>query len=102
MFLILNPTPNVATAYSCSSGSSTIKDNSASSGVSGTSGSCATSTSSSSNTKQIGGGSFIGAPNHSGGSSGLPNPGASISVSDGGGQSSCAAESASHANVGHT
>ena len=58
MFLILNPTPNIA-AYSCSSSSSSHRT-SVSSGVSGTSGSCVSSASSSSNTQSIGGGSNTG------------------------------------------
>jgi hypothetical protein len=105
LLLLLNATPNVAKAYNCSSSSSTTNGNHESSSISGPSGSCATSTSSSSKTNSIGGGHLIGPPppNSSGSSSTFPpNPGASISNSLGGAQSSCLSNSASHTNVGQS
>lgn len=103
MFLILNPTPNIAFAYSCSSSSSTHQVRSSSS-VSGSSGSCATSSSSSSTADHlvIGTGSHF-PPNVDLNVNRISGPGhseAAASIGGGGSESSCEAGSANHSTLG--
>ena len=86
MFLILNPTANVAKAYSCSSSSSTSSGPNTS-GVFGTTGSCGTGSTTSTRAEHVSGGTLVG-PNTS--ASGVPaQPGIAESFSSGGAQSSC-------------
>ena len=99
MFLVLNPTPSVVLAYSCS-GSSSIHAGGASSSVSGNSGSCATSASSSSSAKGFGVGFFNPFPPNHSDNAFLNTPGAADTFSGGGSTSSCLVISANHASVG--
>ncbi|MGC2668723.1 MAG: hypothetical protein WA220_06030 [Candidatus Nitrosopolaris sp.] len=86
IFLILNPTPNIAKGYSCSSSSSTSSGPNTS-GVSGTKGSCGTGSTTSTSAEHVSGGTLVG-PNTS--ASGVPaRPGIAESFSSGGAQSSC-------------
>ncbi|MDQ6862788.1 MAG: hypothetical protein M3044_03075 [Thermoproteota archaeon] len=96
LLVSLNTTPNVAKAYSCSSSTSTIRGNSATTSVSGSSGSCATGSASTSTANSPGG--FIrngSPPNFDGRSSANVGigPGTSDSFSAGGTQSNCVATS---------
>ena len=98
IFLILNPAPNLANAYSCST-SGSVNAGSSSTIVSGNSGSCsASSASTSSKNAGVGGGFNVQAPNSK--ESFYPNDafhfghGTSASYGAGGGQSSCLATSA--------
>lgn len=105
VFSILAPTSNVSMAYNCSN-SASIHAGGSSSSVSGNSGSCAKSSSSSSVAPGVGlGGSSGGHPpnksdtafppgNH-------PKPGQTVTVSGGGSQSSCEAQSADHNSAGN-
>jgi hypothetical protein len=95
MFLIFYPAPNVAHAYSCSSGSSTSGGQSQS-GVSGTKGSCSTSATTSTCARRwLKPDNTLVGPNTD--ATGVPAmPGLAQSFSSGGAQSSCSSSVGGH------
>ncbi|PWU81478.1 MAG: hypothetical protein DLM72_06825 [Candidatus Nitrosopolaris wilkensis] len=102
LLLVLNATPNVAKAYSCTSSSSTMNGNGGTTRVSGSSGSCATSAAAASSSHSVSGFIQNGSPPNIDArstSTSPGSPGSSASLSVGGTHSSCIAESTNH-NVG--